>query len=340
MWAFSLADIRNLTLDNDMPRGIIKLTLSTQKVTPMPRAKIAPRTKTHKTSTHHKTRKSTKAVKGRAITQSTRPHIIKHHAKRLWHATPMFVHGMVTGAFIGLVLVFSLGKPASVDALTLSATRDCDSYAIIHCGALSTAELKKDYTSADVTPIYRYFGITATDINYIGSRAVAGRVYDNGVVKVQGKVVATKAITAARKFVKGSHKVTVSGHTYYVRYVSASFSRTSEAAFVVMKNGVFDYAVLGPCGNPIKATAKSAPTPVSTTAQPTSTTPTNTPPIDTTPAPQPVKPKVTMVAKITTLPNTGPGAIIMVLTLSVLGGYIFHRTHHHVRRRRRYHYLG
>jgi hypothetical protein len=308
----------------------------------MPRAKTSTRknTVTHKKARSATTRISAVANRTRTNKQVRHPQIIKHHAKRLWHATPMFVHGMVTGAFIGLVLIFSLGKPGDANALTMTAPRDCDTYAIIHCGALSTAELKKDYQDSGVAPIYKYFGISTTDIQYIGARAVTGRVYDNGVVKVNGKTVATKAITAARRYVTGSHKVTIGSRTYYVRYVSASFSRTSEPAFVVMKNGVFDYAILGPCGNPVKATAKAAPTPSPTITQPTTTTPTNTPPIDTTPAPQPAKPTITTAAKITSLPNTGPGAVAIVLTLSVLGGYLFHRTHHHIRHRRRIHYLG
>jgi hypothetical protein len=245
----------------------------------------------------------------------------------------MFVHGMVTGAFIGLVLVFSLGKASSAAALTLSAARDCDSYAIIHCGALSTTELKKDYgASAYVRTIYKHFGISATDISAIGSEAVAGRVYDNGTVKVNGREVATKAITAARKYVKGSHSVTLNGHTYYVRYVSAELSRSSEATFVVLKNGVFDYAVMGPCGNPIMATAKQVATTPTAAIIPTSTTPsTSTTPTTPTPTPKPV---ISTAVKVTTLPNTGPGAVLIVLTLSVLSGYIFHRTHHHVRHRR------
>jgi hypothetical protein len=314
----------------------------------MPKAKTSSRTKARHTTAHKKksaslARKTTSVTRSKANKRGTHPQIIKHHARRLWHATPMFVHGMVTGAFIGLVLVFSLGRVGNVSALTLKASRDCDSYAIIHCGALSTAELKTDYKLSGVAPIYKHFGITATDIDHIGAQAVAGRVYDTGKVKVGGKVVATKAITAARKFVKGSHKVNVGGHTYYVRYVSSELSRTSEAAFVVMKNGVFDYAIMGPCGNPVMATAKvTAPTPNTPTTIPTTptTTTTGTPPADTPITPTEQKPQATTVSKVTTLPNTGPGALIIVLTMAVLGGYVFHRTHHHVKHRRHYHYLG
>jgi hypothetical protein len=316
----------------------------------MPRAKTSARPKAKNVTTSHKKRnttsKNTRATRTTTAKRGSHPQIIKHHAKRLWHATPMFVHGMVTGAFVGLVLVFSLGKVNSANALTLTASRDCDDYAIIHCGALSTSELKKDYNLPGVAPIYKHFGISATNISNIGSLAVAGRVYDDGKVKVNGEVVATKAITAARKYVKGSHTVTINGVTYYVRYVSASLSRSSEAAFVVMKNGVFDYAIMGPCGNPVMATAKqpaTTPTP-STTPTPTTPTPTtpttNTPPTEQTPTTETEKAKIVTASKITTLPNTGPGALIIVLTLSILGGYVFHRTHHHVKHRRHYHYLG
>jgi hypothetical protein len=40
-------------------------------------------------------------------------------------------------------------------------------------------------------------------------------------------------------------------------------------------------------------------------------------------------------AKVTELPNTGPGAVLIVGALAVVGGYLFHITHLHVRHKRR-----
>jgi hypothetical protein len=34
------------------------------------------------------------------------------------------------------------------------------------------------------------------------------------------------------------------------------------------------------------------------------------------------------------LPNTGPGAVIIIAIAAVAGGYIFHITHRHIKRRR------
>ncbi len=67
---------------------------------------------------------------------------ITHHAKTLFRVTPKFVHGMVTGAFIGIVAIFSLHASGWASALTITSPRDCDNNAVINCGALTTSELK------------------------------------------------------------------------------------------------------------------------------------------------------------------------------------------------------
>jgi hypothetical protein len=74
------------------------------------------------------------AVKSRSVTKSkvstakkssrsaavsrktTQPKGLKHHAKRIYRLTPKFVHGMIAGAFVGIVLVTSLGITAGADA--------------------------------------------------------------------------------------------------------------------------------------------------------------------------------------------------------------------------------
>jgi hypothetical protein len=58
-------------------------------------------------------KKSRKAV---ASKQTTQRKGIKHHATRIYRLTPKFVHGMVAGAFVGVVLVTSLGITGGVSA--------------------------------------------------------------------------------------------------------------------------------------------------------------------------------------------------------------------------------
>jgi hypothetical protein len=109
----------------------------------------------------------------------------------------------------------------------------------------------------------------------MGQYVVAGEVYKDGTVKVNGQVVATDAITAGRQNISGSTKVTTNGTTFYRRPPSVSFVSSPLSAYVVMKNGVFQFAILASCGNPVSAhpklptpTHKPTPTP---TRKPTPT---------------------------------------------------------------------
>jgi len=193
-------------------------------------------------------------------------------------------------ALLSLVIipfVASLLILPAAQALTISSSRDCDNNAVINCGALTTSELKNKYNSAASTrTIFHNFGITHVDIDAIGSTAVEGKVTKGGRVLVNGREVATDAVTAGRQSMPGSQAVTANGVTFYKRPPSVSFASSSLPAFVVMKNGQFDFAIIASCGNPVKAKAvvKKQPQPAPAP----------------TPAPQP-QPKQ--------IPNTGIGDI-------------------------------
>ena len=263
---------------------------------------------------------------------------VAHHAKRAAGFTPAFVHGLVFGAFAG-VLTVSLLRNTVASALAITSPRDCDTNAVVNCGALTTTELQQKYANAGVAGIYGYFGISAGDIDDIGNTAVAGVVYKNGTVTAGGATVATNAITAGRENISGSTKVSSGALTFYKRPPSVSFRANSINAFVVMQNGQFKFAILGACGNPVIATAvpkkAAVPTPPPTqtpapTATPTPTVPTSTQ----TPSSTPTATLATNIT-VSSLPNTGPGAVVIIAALSVLGGYIFHMTHRHIRHKRR-----
>jgi len=267
-----------------------------------------------------------------------------HHAGRLSRLTPKFVHGMAVGGLIGLVTILTLRAVVPVSALNISSPRDCDSNAVMNCGALSTTELQQKYSNKGVAQIYAHFGITAADVKATGSTAVSGLVYKDGTVRVNNTIVATGAVTAGRENISGSTKVTTGGVTFYKREPKVSFNPNYLAAFVIMKDGVFQYAILGACGNPVKATPVKKNTP-----KPPTPTPTPTPPVETPPPPTPTPtppstqtppstptPVVTTVATAPAeLPHTGPGAVGVVAVLSVLSGYLFHISHRHVQRKRK-----
>lgn len=267
---------------------------------------------------------------------------IRHHAKRLYHLTPKFVHGMGIGAFVGIIVVMTFGPILPVSALSLSgAPRDCNTNAVIPCGALTTTELQQDYNNSSykgVKALYEHFGISANDIKQVNDTASAGKVYKNGDVWIGDKMVATGAITAGRENKTGSTKVVLNGHVFYTRPPSVSFRPNSIDAFVIMKNGVFKFAILGPCGNPVMATAKvepkPAPPPVEETPEVVTTVVVNT----STQTPD-SKPTPAVVAAAAPLPETGPGDVGFVTFLAIIGGYIYHVTHRHIRRKRQSQYV-
>lgn len=274
---------------------------------------------------------------------------IKHHAKTIIRVTPKFVHGMVAGAFIGVIVVFSLRATNHASALSITSPRDCDNNSVINCGALTTSELQSKYsTTGGAAAIYTYFGISATDISSMGATASAGAVHKDGRVTIENTVVATNAVTAGRLTITGSTKVTSGGQTFYTRPPSVSFNPESINAYVVMKDGQFKYAILGACGNPVKATPIPKETPKTVVTPPpvvpTPPTPTPTPTIPTPPAtttpstqtpPSTPMPVVTIAATTPqTLPETGPGAVFIIALLAVIGGYLLHMGHRHINRKR------
>lgn len=234
------------------------------------------------------------------------------------------------GFCAGLAL---LTLPMSTAAISVSSQRDCDSNAVIRCGALSTSELIKKYNSNSSTrAIFLHFGISPNDIGNIGSTAAAGRVTKSGKVVVNGKTVATNALTAGRQNISGSRKVTSRGVTFYERAPSVSFASSSLSAFVVMNNGRFEFAILASCGNPVRATAVKKPQKKVVVAP---SIPAPTPPVVqqqqqqqqsitvVAPPKQPAKaPAPTPKPAPTSIINTGPGDIVGASSLvAVMAGF-------------------
>ncbi|HET7630318.1 MAG TPA: PKD domain-containing protein [Candidatus Saccharimonadales bacterium] len=130
---------------------------------------------------------------------------------------------------------------------------DCDTVAIIKCGAFSkNAVLNKMH--GDVTETFAALGISKSDVK--NAHFVSGIVWRDGRVTVNGKTVATNAMTASRNY-KCAHRITSGTCTMSPRH----FVTAGQTALVAMKNGSFQFAVIKPCGNPVKATPKKKPQP-------------------------------------------------------------------------------
>lgn len=151
---------------------------------------------------------------------------------------------------------------ATQQSHALSGARDCDANAIMYCGALSQSELANKYSQnspGDLGAVYSAFGISATDISGSSSEIKIGQVTKDGRVIVDGKTVATGAITIGRQNIPGSTTVTIAGKTFYQRAPSVSFQADALDAFVLMRNGVFHKAIIMSCGNPVKAEKTAEP---------------------------------------------------------------------------------
>lgn len=170
----------------------------------------------------------------------------------------------------GLKAVIISGAILGVGALSLHAVRvhaastyNCDANSVLWCGAPSASSVESKYKSGDghnsaasIQHIYSWFGISSSDISSMGSYAVNGSVSRSGDVYAGSTLVATNALTAGRENISGSTKRTDGGTTFYTRKPSVSFLDGSLSAMVYMKNGVFQFAILNSCGNPVTGTPK------------------------------------------------------------------------------------
>src|SRR5437868_209138 len=92
----------------------MKKKTTTRKTTTKARPVAKARVVASKKSTASRAKRSTAAVK--ATKRKGITHHVKHHAKRIYRLTPKFVHGMIAGGFVGVVLVTSLGYTSGASA--------------------------------------------------------------------------------------------------------------------------------------------------------------------------------------------------------------------------------
>lgn len=222
------------------------------------------------------------------------------------------VHSYWKHTIVAAMLIGGLGMPV-FQALAESSGRDCDSNAVMFCGAGSKAEFQKKVTSGDtkhsaanLQQIFGSRGITLSD--FMSSSTVDGFVTRDGAVVVNGEVVATNALSSGRSFMTGS----VRSGELWERPTSVSFRSSPLSSWVHMEGGSFKWAIVKSCGNPVRAVPKKKVTPTPTP------TPTPTVTIIRTVTPTPIV-TVTVLATTTVLPVTGPVSASMS-GLGVLGG--------------------
>lgn len=166
-------------------------------------------------------------------------------------------------AIIILPALLLAGAAMGPQAPASAESRDCDNNAVIYCGALSVGGMIHKYDRGDgrnsaksIRSIFGAFGIGPGDIRGMRGSVQDGVVTKSGNVYVGGKLVATNAFTAGRQHMDGSARHSNDGTVFYTRKPSVSFQSDKLRAFVVMKNGTFQFAVLTSCGNPVKASPR------------------------------------------------------------------------------------
>jgi hypothetical protein len=276
-------------------------------------------------------------------------HKVKKHVKRIVVITPKFVHGMFVGAMVGalLVLVMRAVDPA---AAATAVTRDCTTNSIMKCGATTPTEFinhVKTNSPGDLKAIYNYYGLPSSLYNNFITYAHSGQDMRDGRIVVNGKTIATNSYSLGRDRmgVPLSDKVIINGKTYWKGTPGQRFSAgiNSIPVWVFYKySGDIQFVVMKSCGNPVGGKSlwkpKPAPTPPPPTPTPTPPpqipTPPETPPPPAPVTPTPPPPPTTITTTAKDLPNTGPGAIMVIALLAIIGGYVFHMSQRKVKHKR------
>lgn len=134
-------------------------------------------------------------------------------------------------------------------------TAACSDNDIIRCGVTSGEDFKNKMnqnTAGDLPAVYGRYGITADEV---AAKAVEGNAYQDGTIRVNGRIVATDVTSLGRNKKSYSSDVAIGNKTYYESASQDVFKSDALAVLVVMdSNNQFKYAIIKECGNPAKGT--------------------------------------------------------------------------------------
>lgn len=158
---------------------------------------------------------------------------------------------ITAGLILASFAVFNVAFAMPVKAVAVDNDPDCDKYSVMYCGVFSNNAIVNKYqngdgqnSAANIQSIFSNMGVSKAEVQAGGY--VDGIVFQNGTITVNGKVVATNAKTYIRTMGNVSTSKMGSAQTAYVK---------------LNKDGVFQYAIMKPCGNPVSATPTKPPTP-------------------------------------------------------------------------------
>jgi hypothetical protein len=136
--------------------------------------------------------------------------------------------------------------------------RDCDSNALIYCGAYSVSELNnklnhgtgKPYQSSNqLKHLFNTQGVYQNQFDELSN----GTVHKDGRVVVNGKVVHRNSHSMGRQWMPGSVRDDRFPYPVYWRPTQVSFASESIPAFVYVNyDGTMAYAIIKSCGNTVR----------------------------------------------------------------------------------------
>ena len=159
---------------------------------------------------------------------------------------------------IGIAISLGFAMLGGIWLASPSQAAGCNSFNVVYCGTHSMSELQTAYSRTEIKELYKEWYVTETMVQG-GSNMREGVVDANGNITVDGRVVATNAITVQSKAgtrqpqPQRSYK-TSNGYTYYQYTTGQSFVDGPKSYNVYAwfdNNGSFITGVIKDCGNPV-----------------------------------------------------------------------------------------
>ena len=159
---------------------------------------------------------------------------------------------------IGIAISLGFAMLGGIWLASPSQAAGCNSFNVVYCGTHSMSELQTAYSRTEIKELYKEWYVTETMVQG-GSNMREGVVDANGNITVDGRVVATNAITVQSKAgtrqpqPQRSYK-TSNGYTYYQYTTGQSFVDGPKSYNIYAwfdNNGSFITGVIKDCGNPV-----------------------------------------------------------------------------------------
>ena len=158
---------------------------------------------------------------------------------------------------IGIAISLGIALFGGIWLASPSQAAGCNKFNVVYCGTNSMSELQSAYSRSEIKSLYSQWYITETMIQG-GSNMREGVVDASGNITVDGRVVATNAVTVQSK--AGTRQPTpqrtysAAGYTYYQYTTGQSFVDGPKSYRIYAwfdDNGKFITGVIKDCGNPV-----------------------------------------------------------------------------------------